>query len=193
MHSDVGDEVGALGNRSFVENYDMSESISRSDTFDIVHYALDLDLTNYGLQQMQARALIEVSVIESGAEEIWFDLLSLTVDSVNIDGASSGFVHENGRLIVPSPNAVFQSGDAHEIEVFYGGHPEQDPSWGGVYFTAGYIYHMGIGLTSIPPNYGKVWHPCFDNFVERATLRLECPKRRRNGGAPSRNLSGRDF
>ena len=168
-HSEVGDEMNVLGNRAFVENYDMSESISRSDTFDIVHYALDLDLTNYGQQQMRARALIEVSVIESGAEEIWFDLVSLTVDSVNIDGASSGFVHENGRLIVPSPNSVFQSGDAHEIEVFYGGHPEQDPSWGGVYFTSGYIYHMGIGLTSIPPNYGKVWHPCFDNFVERAT------------------------
>jgi hypothetical protein len=168
-HSEMRGEMSTLENRSFVENYDMSESISRSDTFDIDHYALDLDLTNYSLQQMQARALITMSVIESGAEEVWFDLIGLTVDSVNIDGASSSFVHENGRLIIPSPGLVFQSGDAYEIEVFYGGHPTQDPYWGGVYFTSGYIYHMGIGLTSIPPNYGKVWHPCFDNFVERAT------------------------
>ena len=32
-----------------------------------------------------------------------------------------------------------------------------------------YIYTLGIGLTTIPPNFGKVWYPCFDNFVERAT------------------------
>ena len=168
-HSEMSDEDMVLGNRSFVENFDMTESISRSDTFDIVHYALDLDLTNYGLQQMQARALITMSVIESGAEEVWFDLIELSVDSVNIDGASSSFVHENGRLIIPSPTSVFQSGNYHEIEVYYGGHPAQDPYWGGVYFASGYIFHMGIGLTTIPPNYGKVWHPCFDNFVERAT------------------------
>ena len=28
---------------------------------------------------------------------------------------------------------------------------------------------IGIGLTTIPPNFGKVWYPCFDSFAERAT------------------------
>ena len=165
---DVGHSE-APGERFYQDNYDMSESVARSDTFDIVQYEIDLDLTQYSLQQMAARAVISLSVVESGATSIWFDLIGLTVDSVRIDGEASVFSHEDGRLTVPAPGDVFTAENTHEIEVYYGGHPTQDPYWGGVYFESEYIYHMGIGLTSIPPNYGKVWHPCFDNFVERAT------------------------
>ena len=32
-----------------------------------------------------------------------------------------------------------------------------------------------IGLTTIPPNFGRVWYPCFDNFVERATCTTTSP------------------
>jgi hypothetical protein len=155
--------------RVYQDNYDMSESISRSDTFDIEAFVIDLDLTKYTLQQLEARALITLSIVETGAESVWFDLVELTVDSLNVDGAPSSFEHENGRLIVPAPGGVFTAENNHEIEIYYSGHPMQDPYWGGVYFESGYIYQLGIGLTSIPPNYGKVWHPCFDNFVERAT------------------------
>jgi len=165
---DVG-HSGAPVERFYQDNYDMSESIARSDTFDIDQYEIDLDLTQYNLQQMYARAVITLSVVESGAESVWFDLIGLTVDSLNIDGETSVFLHENGRLIVPAPEGVFTAETTHQIEVYYSGHPTQDPYWGGVYFASEYIYHLGIGLTSIPPNYGKVWHPCFDNFVERAT------------------------
>lgn len=165
---DVGHSE-APSERFYQDNYDMSESVARSDTFDIVQYEIDLDLTQYSLQQMAARAVISLSVVESGATSIWFDLIGLTVDSVRIDGETSVFSHEDGRLTVPAPGEVFTAENTHEIEVYYGGHPTQDPYWGGVYFESEYIYHMGIGLTSIPPNYGKVWHPCFDNFVERAT------------------------
>ena len=31
-----------------------------------------------------------------------------------------------------------------------------------------YIDNLGIGLTTVPPNFGKVWYPCFDSFMERA-------------------------
>ena len=165
---DVG-HSNAPNERFYQDNYDMSESIARSDTFDIQQYEIDLDLTKYNLQHMDARAVITLSVVESGAEFVWFDLIDLSVDSLNIDGETSGFLHENGRLIVPAPEGVFTAENTHQIEVYYSGHPAQDPYWGGVYFASEYIYHLGIGLTSIPPNYGKVWHPCFDNFVERAT------------------------
>ena len=172
-----GESSSEVEKRLLVDNYDMSESISRSDTFDIEHYEVDLDLTNYSLQQIKGRALITLTVIENGASDIWFDFVGLTTDSINIDGTTSDFAHENGRLIIPGPGEIvegeelpiFTLNSVHEIEVFYSGHPDQDPYWGGVYFAAGYIFHMGIGLTSMPPNYGKVWHPCFDNFVERAT------------------------
>lgn len=40
---------------------------------------------------------------------------------------------------------------------------------GWFYFADPYIYNLGIGLSTTPPNFGKVWFPCFDNFVERST------------------------
>jgi len=40
---------------------------------------------------------------------------------------------------------------------------------GWVYFESNYIYNLGIGLSTVPPNFGKVWYPCFDIFLERAT------------------------
>ncbi|MBK8956081.1 MAG: hypothetical protein IPM34_11065 [Saprospiraceae bacterium] len=56
------------------------------------------------------------------------------------------------------------------MSVYYQGAPVRDPVWGGFYFVEDYIYNLGIGLSTTPPNFGKVWFPCFDNFVERATF-----------------------
>src|SRR5690606_32211758 len=38
----------------------------------------------------------------------------------------------------------------------------------GFYFQGNYAYNLGVGFAADPHNYGRVWHPCFDNFVERA-------------------------
>jgi len=57
--------------------------------------------------------------------------------------------------------------DTVHFTVHYQGNPHRDPEWGGFYFESNYIYNLGIGISSIPPNFGKVWYPCFDSFVER--------------------------
>ena len=152
-----------------MQNYDMEPSIARSDTFDIQHFDVDLDVTQYNLQQITAHTGILLNIIENGADEVRFDLVDLTVDSVFIDGAPTAFEHIDSELKIPAPSGTFSAGASHLIDVHYSGHPHADSYWGGVYFASGYVYHLGIGLTSIPPNFGKVWHPCFDNFVERAT------------------------
>lgn len=157
---------GAVNDR-FV-NYDMTESIARSDSFDIASYEVDLDVTEYSLQQMTAHAAIALAVVNGDATDLWFDLIDLEVDSVQLDGATVDFTYADGQLHV-APGYDWVEGAEHVVDVWYGGHPYADPYWGGVYFVSDYIYHLGIGLTSIPPNFGKVWHPCFDNFVERAT------------------------
>lgn len=167
-------------------NYDMEPSIARSDTFDIAHYDVYLDVTEYNLQNITARCGIDLNIIESGAESVRFDLVELDVDSVFVDGATSSFTYSDGELQIPAPLGVFSSGESYVIEVYYSGHPHSDPYWGGVYFASNYIYHMGIGLTSIPPNFGKVWHPCFDNFVERATYSWDV----RSAGGRRAHLQG---
>ena len=54
------------------------------------------------------------------------------------------------------------------VGLHYHGQPGKDPYWGGMTLIGDYIYSLGIGLTTIPPNHGKAWYPCFDQFRERA-------------------------
>ena len=149
-------------------NYDMSTSIARSDSFNISTYELDLDVTAYAYQQLVAHAVIALEVLEDDAQDLWFDLVELTVDSVAINGAPALFEQTESQLHLALPEAGWQTNADYEVEVWYQGSPYQDPYWGGFYFVSDYIYNLGIGLTTIPPNFGKVWYPCFDNFVERA-------------------------
>ena len=151
-----------------VDNYDMGPSIARSDSFDVVHYDLVLDVTDYSGQSMQALATIDFTVLQGGGTSMWWDLQGLTVDSVHWNGNAVTFEQAGPELHVDAP-APMTAGEAVELRVWYGGQPNDDPYWGGVYYASDLIYNLGIGLTSIPPNFGKVWYPCFDNFVERAT------------------------
>ena len=150
-------------------NYDMEPSIARSDSFDVHTYELDLDVTNYSYQLLDAHAVISLSVIDPEATDLWFDLVELTVDSVHIDGESAGFTQTESQLHIATPDGGWSAAAPYALDIWYNGSPYQDPYWGGFYYVSDYIYNLGIGLTTIPPNFGKVWYPCFDNFVERAT------------------------
>lgn len=150
-------------------NYDMAPSIARSDTFDIATYELTLDVTEYNLHLLTGHAEIALTVVDTEASDLWFDLVELAVDSVSINGSTTGFVQNESQVHVEALDSGWQTDIDYLVELWYGGSPYADPYWGGFYFVNDYIYNLGIGLTSIPPNFGKVWYPCFDNFVERAT------------------------
>ena len=167
------------------DNYDMGPSIARSDSFDVVHYDLTLDMTDYWGQTMHGLATIDFTVLLGGGTTMWWDLESLMVDSVHWNGEGVTFSQLESQLHVDAP-APMTAGEQVELEVWYGGEPGSDPYWGGMYFASDLIYNLGIGLTTIPPNFGRVWYPCFDNFVERATytyrLRTSDGRRAHNQG-----------
>ena len=146
----------------------LNESIARSDTFDILHYEIAIDVTNYTAQEIHAATTISFRPLMIGQSAIRFDLYQLIVDSVT--DASGALVHQyDGAILRVELSVVPSLTDTVAITVHYQGNPYRDPTWGGFYFASNYIYNLGIGLTTIPPNFGKVWYPCFDSFVERAT------------------------
>jgi aminopeptidase N len=66
--------------------------------------------------------------------------------------------------------AIYNIGDTFTVKVAYHGIPQIDPSgFGGFSFASGYAYNLGVGFSADPHVYGRVWHPCFDNFIERAS------------------------
>ena len=147
---------------------ELNESILRSDTFDILHYDIAIDITDYSGQTIKAETKIRFTPKLDAQDFIRFDLVRLTVDSVKMNNQTVSFQTDSSHVKIEFLQSMML-GDTNDVTVFYHGNPYQDPVWGGFYFASGYIYNLGIGLTTIPPNFGKVWYPCFDSFAERAT------------------------
>ncbi|MDZ4822875.1 MAG: M1 family aminopeptidase [Flavobacteriales bacterium] len=146
----------------------MNESIARSDTFDVANYNIWIDVTDYSGGYIKAHTTVTYSPKMSDQQFIRFDLYHLQVDSVKDDSGLLSYTYDEEFLKV-NFSSVPEIGELYDVTVYYQGEPYQDPVWGGFYFQSQYIYNLGIGLSTIPPNFGKVWYPCFDSFVERAT------------------------
>ncbi len=149
-------------------------SNERSDTLDILHYDIDLDLTKFGTSII-SECTITFTAKEDGIEFLPLDLLKLNVDSVVMPGNHLTFDYNDTLLNLHLPMSI-NIGDTVDVSIFYQGLPSFDrrdngqPGWGGYRFDGGIGYNLGIGLYGSDPfNMGRSWHPCFDNFVERAT------------------------
>jgi len=146
----------------------VDDSNMRSDTFDLQHYDIHIDITDYFGQTIDCHTSIEIKALMTGQTSIRLDLKDLDVTEVMVDGVPSTFDHSGEvlEILLLTPTLA---NETFYLDVWYNGHPYQDPQWGGFYFESNYIYNLGIGLSTIPPNFGRVWYPCFDTFVERAT------------------------
>lgn len=156
-HSHAGSKVFSIDNRA------------KSDTFDILNYDLHLDFTALPQRHLQGRCDISFTPKQSNSGVIELDLLQLQVDSVLQNGNSLSYTHNDTLLNIwlqPNP----QPGDTLDLQVYYSGTPPGDGSgWGGWHQQNGYYYNLGVGFAADPHTYGRAWHPCFDNFVEKAT------------------------
>jgi aminopeptidase N len=108
------------------------------------------------------------------------DLLKFNIDSIIGFGSQLSYSYDSLYLAIQLPNTM-NIGDTGSVRIYYHGRPTPDPSWGGFKFDGTYAYNLGIGLNSNPVNMGRSWFPCFDNFVERATMGIniesKLPKR----------------
>ncbi|MBK7427152.1 MAG: M1 family metallopeptidase [Saprospiraceae bacterium] len=144
-------------------------ALERSDTFDILHYDINLDVTAFAARRLKGVCTVTFRTLIEELNYINLDLEALVVDSVYSDDIKLDFVHE-GTLLKISTSSVLAMGDTSAVTIFYGGIPITSASgFGGFYFENGYAYNLGIGLNDNPHNFGRAWFPCFDNFVERAT------------------------
>lgn len=146
---------------------DIGNTIARSDTFDLLHYDISIDITDVAGHTIKAATTITHVALIGGAD-LTLDLIdALAVDSVTSANGPLPFTHSDNLLKVDLPPTA--AGDTGEVTIHYHGEPGLDPDWGGFHFQSQTVYNLGIGLSTIPPNFGKVWYPCFDSFVERAS------------------------
>ncbi|MBI3512150.1 MAG: T9SS type A sorting domain-containing protein [Bacteroidetes bacterium] len=141
---------------------------SRSDTFDILHYTIKLNITDFTTDTIRGNTKIHFTPLITNQNYIDLDLLHMRIDSIIMNSASLTWTYTD-TLLRANFAVAMNTGDTSDLIVYYHGKPQIDPSgWGGFYFQSGYAYNLGVGFQTYPVNFGRAWYPCFDNFVERA-------------------------
>lgn len=159
------------GKQSQAAIYYSAENL-RSDTFDILKYTISLELGNLSQQQISGNTKVKFAPKLNGRTFIRLDLLKLIVDSIKENNTLLSYAY-NDTVIRINFSAAKNIIDTSELTVYYRGTPQVDATgWGGFYFnntqSAQYAYNLGVGFGAKPHNYGRVWFPCFDNFVEKS-------------------------
>ncbi len=144
-------------------------SAMRSDSIDILHTQINLNLTNTANGIIQGDATITFTPRVPGIHSLPLDLL-LPVDSVVMNGFHLGFMHP-GEVLFIDLGSSHGPADTLTLTVSYHGNPQTDPSgFGGFYTLSNYQYDLGVAFDAIPHSFGRAWFPCFDNFVERCSF-----------------------
>lgn len=144
----------------------------RSDTFNILKYTISLEIGDAATKTIQGNTAIRFAPKLNNRSFIRLDLLKLTIDSVK-ENTTTLLYSYNDTILKINFAAIKNTTDTSTIMVYYKGQPQGDPSgWGGFYFDNNggnqYAYNLGVGFGARPHNYGRVWYPCFDNFVEHS-------------------------
>ncbi|MBA3663414.1 MAG: T9SS type A sorting domain-containing protein [Bacteroidetes bacterium] len=144
----------------------------RSDTFDILKYTINLEIGNATTKLIAGNTIVKFAPKMNNRTFIRLDLLKLIIDSVT-ENSNQLLYSYNDTILKVNFSAPKNLTDTSSIKVYYKGQPQGDASgWGGFYFDNNggnqYAYNLGVGFAAKPHNYGRVWFPCFDNFVERS-------------------------
>lgn len=144
---------------------------SFSDTVDVLHYSIHLNVLNIQGKHIDGHTVLTVAPKLNNVIKLSLDLLALVVDSVKSGTDMLAFQQAGEKLNIDLLQPI-NMGDTTDITVYYGGQPVMDNSgWGGFYFGTDNTsaFNLGVGFDAIPHNYGRVWFPCIDEFVDRAT------------------------
>lgn len=140
---------------------------SENIAVDVVHYRIELDIRDFSTRIIYGRTTVRLTPATAELDTIILELRQLHVDSVYIDLINtSNFTHLGDSLRIVLFQAL-QPGDTVAVTVVYHGVPYSE-SWGGFHFSGQYAFNLGVGFVSYPPNLGKAWFPCNDNFFDRA-------------------------
>lgn len=142
----------------------------RSDSFDILNININLSLQNFSGKTISANTTVTFKPKIANQQSIGFDLLKLDVTQVLNKGLPISFSYNDTLLRIFFTQTLVPD-SIYSVEISYNGSPVQDASgWGGWYWSGVYAFNLGVGFAANPHNYGRVWFPCFDNFIERQTF-----------------------
>ena len=151
---------------SIAFNVQLIAQQSFRDSVDILNYSIYIDLSKTQTRQITGKCELKLKPIYN-ASKIRLDFEGLQTDSVISAGKKMKFSF-NANLLTIDMERTLKAIDSITFTVFYHGTPKEDRRWGGFFMGKDYAFNYGVGMDANPPNYGRVWYPCIDNFTDRA-------------------------
>ena len=149
---------------------------AESDSIDVLHYDLRLDIGNHTENRIEGSATVALRVV-SAVGSLRLELCPSDIDSVWVDGSPTPYAYNAGLRLLSVPYAGV-AGDTVRVTVFYRkGQQVMPQGWGGFYFDNNIYYNLGIAIYDYPHCVGKAWFPCRDNFTDKATYHFEITAR----------------
>jgi len=138
------------------------------DSVDVTHYQIKLDLSDLNSGELTGETTLKITAQQTELKSIGLDLLGLNVEKIKLNDKNAPFTHKSSVLRVGLPKTISKK-DTVKLTIYYHGTPQKDRRWGGFFITSTHAFNYGVGMAAIPPNFGRVWYPCIDNFTDRAT------------------------
>ena len=137
---------------------------------DVTHYEIHLNEFNIAEKTLDASATISLTALNS-IDVIKLELRSLTVTSVTSEEINVKDFSQKDDILSINLASTLSKDSEISITINYEGKTFNE-SWGGVHWSADYVYNLGVGFDSKPHNLGKTWFPCIDNFSDKASYDL---------------------
>ena len=137
---------------------------------DVTHYEIHLNEINIAEKTLDASATISLTALNS-IDVIKLELRSLTVTSVTSEEINVKDFSQKDDILSINLASTLSKDSEISITINYEGKTFNE-SWGGVHWSADYVYNLGVGFDSKPHNLGKTWFPCIDNFSDKASYDL---------------------
>lgn len=135
-----------------------------ADSVDVLHYNLQLDLSNG--KPFRGEALLTARLLRP-CNEIGLDL-SGNVDSIKVNN-----IRISADNILHIPTAGITVGDTFTITVYYlGSGYVESYGFGGIHFDNDMIYNLGAAFSDPLHSIGHAVFPCRDNYNDKATYTL---------------------
>jgi hypothetical protein len=152
--------------------FSAKQSKAVSDSADVLNYSIHLNMVHLSTKTISGFTTLKITPKTNNLSQIRLDLLKLNVDSIYFqNNPLTTFTYNDTVIRIDLPYSI-NLNDTVLLTVHYHGIPQVDGSgWGGFYITSdsSFAYNLGVGFEAVPHNYGRVWFPCLDDFVDRAT------------------------
>lgn len=141
--------------------------LSRADSahgFDVQHYEINLGIDD---QTHFVTGYVKATVeAEENLNSISYELMGLTVSSVEVNNAPATFTQANGLVNINL--GTIPAGQTFQTKVYYSGNPILSPNP----YRAGMIFATGSIHTISDPDAARYWWPCYDHPWDKATVQL---------------------